>query len=208
MDISIAYNGARPRVNVNVSFRRLFYGWRIKLHNAWGAFKTYSRESFCNFHVIMRKVDKMFKVILMMIYSINIFKLALLFAFILINVLKNSIEKAESLMVVPQIFGNEFAEIIKKLIPNYEPIYQVGICILVVSLFAVLCRPVADLLTFGAHTAFSSNLSRKEKVRAIVNEAERLFDYYWKRLIGCCSGIVKIAGGTFVVWMVWNFLSR
>lgn len=192
----------------SVNFQQIFSGWRIKLHNLWGAFKVHMRQSWRGFLSQMGDTNKALKSMFFMFYTLGIIKALVIFIVMLDAVWHEAVSETPNLIAVPQVFTDRLIATIQEVLTGYEPIYQVGICLLVIALFVTLLRPVADLTNFAIQTAYSSNLNWKAKIKAVYDETAHLFDVYYDRLMCYCTEIIRVAIATFVVYIVWNLLSK
>ena len=181
-------------------------GFRVKLQNVWSSIKTTVRQYLKDATKANKELGEQMKALMFLLYTLFVFKVVFVIAVVFMEILHNASDKAESLLVLPDAFVSELVTTIQRILVGYGTIYQVGICVLAFAVLSVICRPAGLFLTFCWNTILSADMSFKEKTKAMGSEAIRLFDYYEAKVTQYINGIVKVAVGTFIVWLVWNLL--
>ena len=189
--VYVAYNGNRPRVSISISWRRFFNG-------VWQSVKN-TFNSVMNFMQMQLKRGNVYALSL---YALVVALCEVMMIVYCINGLKAV--NADVDVFLQELWGEwtaflgEFGIVAQA--------HQIGMLIIAIALFAVITAPAVEWNKFFTTVYNNRQMTSAEKWNALIQQADGMVVKYNALITGTCGWILKIAGATAIVWMIWTML--
>lgn len=191
LGVNVAYNGNSPRVTWNISWKGFF----AKL---WQDLKDFGKK-MCQMYVWLWQHRNVF--------AINAY--ACCVAAVLLVLMAGGMDVAKQTVGLQEFIDQLWGMWVNFLAAEFgimSQAHQVGLLVLTIALFMTICSPAVTWISYYLGLKFDKNIARDIRWKLLRQRADAMVARMNNAIHGTCKGVIAVAVGAAVAWMVWTLL--